>query len=164
MQLDDLDRKILSMLQVDGRRAYTSIAQELGISEGVVRYRAQRLTKAGIMQVVAVTNPLKVGYNLLFMVLIKVKPGQVRRVSKELTELKAVNFLAVMAGGACDIMAEVISTSAENFNAFLLDELQAIEGIVATESQMILDIQKLDYGWGFDALEAPAASDSHSDL
>ena len=76
-ELDPIDRRVVAALQADGRRAFSSIADEVGVSESVVRYRVQRMEKVGILQVVGIAYPLKLGFDLMAMIGVRVQPGKV---------------------------------------------------------------------------------------
>src|SRR5438270_11962173 len=68
IRIEDLDRKIISMLQPDGRRPFTDLSRALGVSEGTIRQRYQRLVSTGVLQVVAVADPFKVGFHSMAMI------------------------------------------------------------------------------------------------
>lgn len=155
MDLDNIDRQLISMLQVDGRRSYTSIASELGVSEGAIRYRAQRLTKSGIIQIVAVTDPLRVGYDLLTMVDVCVRAGMVEAVTDRMCEIDAVNWVTIIAGDAAQIRCEILSQNTEHLRKVLHEEIEAIDGILSMQTTMITKIHKTNLGWGIPMIETP---------
>lgn len=145
--LDDVDRRVIAALQGDGRRPYSRIATELGVSESVVRYRAQRLEKAGILQVVGIADPLKIGFDLMAMIGVKVRPGAIDDVCAAITLLPETSYVAAVAG-AYDVLVEVICRDTAHFSELLKRGLHEIDGIVDTESFLILEIHKMAYGWG----------------
>lgn len=154
MELDNIDRQLISILQVDGRRSYTSIAHDLSVSEGAIRYRVQRLTKAGIIQIVAVTDPLRVGYDLLTMVDITVRAGMVDEIAERLCHLDAVNWVIIIAGGPAQIRCEILSQNTEHFRQVLHHEIEAIDGVLTMQTTTIMKILKTNYGWGVPIIDA----------
>ena len=62
VQLDAVSKAIIEQLQTDGRRSYAEIGKAVGLSEAAVRQRVQKLTESGVMQVVAVTDPMQLGF------------------------------------------------------------------------------------------------------
>jgi Lrp/AsnC family transcriptional regulator for asnA, asnC and gidA len=160
--LDAVDRRVVAALQVDGRRAFRSIADELGISESVVRYRVQRLEKAGILQVVGIADPLKIGFDLMAMVGINVRPGTVRTVSASLQALPESSYVAAVAG-RFDVLVEIVCRDTAHFQQLLNDRIHLIDGITGTESFLILEIHKMAYGWGVGDHGVPLALDERTD-
>ena len=145
--LDDVDRRIVAALQTEGRRSFSSIAHELGISESVVRYRLQRLEEAGIMQIVGIADPLRIGFDLMTMVGVRVHPGAIGDVCAALTLLPETSYVAAVAG-RYDVLVEVVCRDTSHFQELLNEHVHRIEGVVSTESFLILEIHKMAYGWG----------------
>ena len=145
--LDDLDRQIISILQYDGRTPFTTIAAELGTTEGTVRRRVKQLTENGLMQIVAIVEAHNMGFDEAAMIGISVQSNLVSSVAEEIAKLPEVSYL-FQAAGDLDLIAEVYCRDREHFVSFLNDELQQIEGIERTESFMMLKMHKLSYRWG----------------
>lgn len=145
--LDDLDRKIISFLQYDGRMPFTTIASELGITEGTVRRRVKQLSDDGIMQVVAIVEPQNMGWEEAAMIGISVKANLISSIADEIAKLPEVSYL-FQAAGEYDLVAEVFCKDRDHFVSFLNDKLQQISGIERTQSFMILKMHKLSYRWG----------------
>ena len=145
--LDDLDRKIISFLQYDGRIPFTQIAAELGTTEGTVRRRVKQLTDTGMMQIVAIVEPHDMGWEEAAMIGISVKANLISSIADEIAELPEVAYL-FQAAGEFDLVAEVFCKDREHFVAFLNDKLQQIPGVERTQSFMILKMHKLSYRWG----------------
>ena len=103
--IDEIDAELIRHLQLDGRRPYTQLAREVGLSEAAVRQRVQRLLEHGVMQIVAVTDPLQLGLHRQAMILIEVD-GDVREVAAALEQFDEVDYL-VLTAGSVDILAEV---------------------------------------------------------
>ena len=145
VKLDPVNRRIIEILQREGRCPYTPIARELGISEAAVRARVQRLTDAGVLDVVAVTNPLKLGFDVMALVGVQANSdlGHVADVVSEWAETSYV----VITSGSYDLLVEVVC----EHNRHLLDvvqRLREIDGVKSTETFMYLDMVKMTYAWG----------------
>ncbi len=146
-RLDLIDKQIIEELQAEGRRPFQRIADDLAVSESVVRYRVQRLQDAGILQVVGIADPLRIGFATMALVGVRVRPGHLVEVSRRIAALPEVSYVA-MVTGSFDLFAEVICRDPVEFTEFLTDRLHQIEGILGAESFMILQLHKLSYRWG----------------
>ena len=146
IKLDDIDLEIIRTLKRDGRTPFAQIAQRLGVSTGMIRQRYQRLVKEGVLQVVAVTNPLLLGFSTMAMIGIKVDGAHLQKVAEEIAALEEVIYL-VLTAGAYDLFAEVVFRDNDHLLEFLTDRLRAIEGIRETETFMYLKIVKEIYSW-----------------
>jgi len=146
IELDEADRAIIEALQVDGRRAYGAIASEVGLSEAAVRRRVQRLREHGVMQIVAVTDPLQLGYRREALVGIKVR-GDVRLVVEKIAAIDAVNYV-VMTAGSFDIIAEVLTADDDALVNLLNDHIRSIPEVQTVESFLYLKLAKQTYTWG----------------
>ncbi len=147
LQLDDLDLNIVKQLQFDGRKPFTEIAAELGISEGTVRHRVKRLTDSGILQVVGIVEPQFLGWDAAGMIGIGVQPGLADTVARQIAGFSEVTYL-FMASGEFDLFAEVYCCDMPHFVSFLNDKLQKVPGVQRTQTFMILKMYKLSYSWG----------------
>jgi Lrp/AsnC family transcriptional regulator for asnA, asnC and gidA len=144
--LDDVSKAIIEQLQQDGRRSYAAIGKVVGLSEAAVRQRVQRLIEGGVMQVVAVTDPLELGFARQAMVGIKVT-GPLERVADAIAELEEVDYVVVTAG-SYDLMVEVVCESDEHLLELISERIRAIEGVASTETFMYLRLRKQTYSWG----------------
>ena len=144
--LDTIDRKIVGLLQRDGRRAYGAIAEEIGLSEAAVRRRVQRMRDAGIMQIVAITDPLQLGYGREALIGIRVH-GDVRLVADKIAAIDEANYV-VMTAGSFDIIAEVIAEDDNNLVHLLNDSIRSIPGVTEVETFVYLKLAKQTYAWG----------------
>jgi Lrp/AsnC family transcriptional regulator for asnA, asnC and gidA len=147
--LDRLDRGIIAALQVDGRRAYSRIADEVGVSESVIRYRVRRLEDAGILQIVGVADPLRIGYDLMALVGVEVVPGRLADVSERLRMLREASYVVATAG-RFDLFVEVMCRDTAHFTDVLTSGIQSTEGVIGTETFLVLGIHKMTFGWGVD--------------
>jgi Lrp/AsnC family transcriptional regulator for asnA, asnC and gidA len=145
-QLDDVSKAIIEQLQQDGRRSYAAIGKVVGLSEAAVRQRVQRLIESGVIQVVAVTDPLEMGFARQAMVGIRVT-GPLEPVADRLAELDEVDYVVVTAG-TYDLLAEVVCESDEHLLELISGQIRAIDGVAATETFMYLSLRKQTYSWG----------------
>jgi Lrp/AsnC family transcriptional regulator for asnA, asnC and gidA len=141
-----IDDEIIRQLQLDGRRPYTQLAKEVGLSEAAVRQRVQRLLEQGIMQVVAVTDPLSLGLKRQAMIAIKVE-GDVKAVATALGDIDEVVYVVLTAGNI-DILAEVVVSNDESLLDLLNDRIRHINGVVSTDTSIYLNLHKQTYQWG----------------
>ena len=144
--LDDLSKAIIEQLQEDGRRPYVTIGKAVGLSEAAVRQRVQRLIDSGVMQIVAVTDPLQVGFPRAAMIGIKIE-GDVETVADELATMTEVDYLVICAGGY-DILAEVVCEDDEHLLEVVNRRIRALPGVRNTETFVYLKLRKQIYTWG----------------
>ncbi len=144
--LDDVAKAIIEQLQQDGRRSYTAIGREVGLSEAAVRQRVQRLIDSGVMQVVAVTDPVQLGFPRQAMVGIEVT-GELEPVADQLTVMEEVDYVVITAG-SYDILAEVVCESDERLLELISQKIRGIPGVGRTETFMYLKLRKQTYSWG----------------
>jgi Lrp/AsnC family transcriptional regulator for asnA, asnC and gidA len=145
-ELSPLDKRIIEHLQADGRRPFTQIAHELGVSEAAVRARTSRLIERGILQVVGVADPGKLGFQQA-LIGIRCEPGRLVAVAEALAELPEVDYVVVTTG-RFDILIEMVSEDNEGLLGFLTQRLQAIEGVRDTETFTYLRLVKQTYQFG----------------
>lgn len=146
VSLDEKSKRLIELLQIDGRSSYATLAKEVGLSEAAVRQRVQRLIDQGVMQIVAVTDPLKVGFNRQAMIGIRAS-GDLRKVAEVIASFKEVDYVVVCAG-RYDLLAEVVCEDDEHLLNLLNDELRRIDGVTAIETFVYLRLEKQSYAWG----------------
>ncbi len=144
--LDDVSKAIIEQLQQDGRRPYAAIGKAVGLSEAAVRQRVARLQESGVMQVVAVTDPMQVGFSRAAMIGIRVD-GDVEAAAAQVEALPEVQYLVVCAG-SFDILAEVIAEDDDHLLSIVGKRLRAIPGVHSTETFVYLKLRKQSYAWG----------------
>lgn len=144
--VDAVDEQIIAELQRDGRRPYTHLAKSVGLSEAAIRQRVQRLLDAGVMQIVAVTDPMRLGYHRAAMVGIKVH-GDIRAVAEKLSAFDEVVYV-VLTAGTVDLLAEVVVSNDEALLELLNDRIRRIPGVQSTETSIYLSLYKQTYQWG----------------
>ncbi|HKH03732.1 MAG TPA: Lrp/AsnC family transcriptional regulator [Acidimicrobiales bacterium] len=144
--LDDIDKAIIRQLQLDGRMPYARLGPAVGLSQAAVRQRVQRLIEHGVMQVVAVTDPLTLGFGLQAMVGVEVE-GDLRPVAAKLALVDEVSYVVVTAG-RFDLLVEIVCRDNEQLLGIVNDVVRAIPGVRATETFTYLHLEKQTYSWG----------------
>jgi Lrp/AsnC family transcriptional regulator for asnA, asnC and gidA len=144
--LDEVNKRIIEQLQRDGRMSYAALAKIVGLSEAAVRQRVQRLLDGGVMQIVAVTDPLTLGFSRQVMVGIKVT-GDMRPVADAIAGIPEVDYVVICAGGY-DLLAELVCTDDGHLLHLLNDTIRTIPGVTATETFVYLKLTKQTYAWG----------------
>ena len=142
-----LDKRIIEHLQTDGRRPFTQIAGDLGVSEAAVRARTNRLIERGILQVVGVTDPLKLGFHQMAMIGIRCESDKLIEVSESLAEMPEVDYVVITAG-TYDLLIETVCEDNEALLHFLAERLRAIDGVRETETFVYLRLVKQTYQYG----------------
>lgn len=146
VHIDDVSKAIIEQLQTDGRRSYAEIGKAVGLSEAAVRQRVQKLTESGVMQVVAVTDPMQLGFYRQAMIGIRVS-GDTTVVAAELGRLPSVDYV-VLTAGSFDILVEVICENDDDLINLLNKKIRAIDGVQTTETFVYLKLLKQFYNWG----------------
>jgi Lrp/AsnC family transcriptional regulator for asnA, asnC and gidA len=144
--LDDVSKAIIEQLQQDGRRPYATIGKAVGLSEAAVRQRVSKLLETGVMQIVAVTDPLQVGFNREAMIGIEVD-GDMEAVADVLSEMDEISYI-ILTAGSFDIILEVVCEDDEALLEVINRKIRAIPGVRRTETFMYLKLRKQSYTWG----------------
>jgi len=144
--LSPLDKRVIEHLQQDGRRPYTQIAADLGVSEAAVRARTNRLISRGILQIVGVTDPEALGFQQA-LIGIRCHPGKLLEVAEALASMPEVDYVVVTTG-RFDVLIETIAEDNEGLLRFLADRLQRIDGVRDTETFSYLRLVKQTYQFG----------------
>lgn len=142
--IDEVDQKIIDALQKDGRVAFAQIAEQLNVSPGMIRLRYNRLAEQGFLKVVAITNPLRMGFKTMAMVGIRVDGSKLLDVAEKISRLDEIIYL-VITSGRFDIFAEVVCRDHEHLLQFITEKLSTIDGVRDSESFMHLKIVKEVY-------------------
>ncbi|MET8348905.1 MULTISPECIES: Lrp/AsnC family transcriptional regulator [Micromonospora] len=143
--LDDVAKRIIEQLQEDGRRPYATIGKAVGLSEAAVRQRVQRLLDSGVMQIVAVTDPLQLGFPRQAMIGLRTD-GDLEAVADRLAELEEVDYVVITAG-SFDLLTEVVCRNDDHLLE-ILQRLRAVPGVLSTEAFVYLKLRKQTYTWG----------------
>jgi len=144
--LDPADRQIIEMLQVDGRRSYGSMAEQVGLSETAVRRRVQRLRETKAVDIVAVTDPLQLGFKREAMLGVRVN-GDAREVADAIAAIDEAIYV-VMTAGSFDLLVEMICEDDDHLFHVLNDRIRALPGVTEVETFVYLKLAKQTYSWG----------------
>lgn len=144
--LDDVSKAIIEHLQTDGRRSYATIAKSVGLSEAAVRQRVQRMLDSDVMQIVAVTDPLQMGFTRQAMVGIRAE-GQLNLVADRLSAMPEVDYVVTTAG-SFDLIIEVVCEDDDELLDLLSRRIRTLPGVVSTETFVYLKLNKQHYNWG----------------
>jgi Lrp/AsnC family transcriptional regulator, regulator for asnA, asnC and gidA len=144
--IDDVSKAIIEQLQTDGRRSYADIGKAVGLSEAAVRQRVQKLTDSGVMQIVAVTDPMQLGFFRQAMIGVRVS-GDTREVADQLAAMPAVDYV-VLTAGSFDILAEVVCENDNDLITMLNSQIRTLQGVLSTETFVYLKLHKQFYNWG----------------
>ena len=138
--LDEISLAIIAQLQEDGRRPYATIGKAVGLSETAVRQRVQRLVETGVVQIVAVTDPHRIGLIRHAMIGIRAE-GDLQRVADALAAMDEVVYVVITAG-TFDILTEVLCADDEELLGILNDRIRTLPGVVGTETFVYLKVRK----------------------
>lgn len=144
--LDATSKKIIEQLQEDGRRPYSTIGRAVGLSEAAVRQRVQRLVESGVVQIVAVTDPLQVGFARQAMIGIQAD-GDLETLADRLAALPEVDYVVITAG-SFDLLVELVCEDDEHLLEVLNSSIRALPGVRRTETFVYLKLRKQLYNWG----------------
>jgi len=143
--LDDVSKRIIEQLQSDGRRSYAAIGKAVGLSEAAARQRVQRLVDAGVMQIVAVTDPLTLGFRRQTMIGIRCV-GDLERVADLLADMTEIDYVVITAG-SFDLLAEVVCEDDDQLLE-IISRVRTIPSVTTTETFVYLKLRKQTYSWG----------------
>jgi Lrp/AsnC family transcriptional regulator, regulator for asnA, asnC and gidA len=149
-ELDIVDQCLVALLQADGRLSHAELARRLGVPEATVRRRVQRLVHEGVIQIVAVPDPHKIGYSIHAIVGLRIQPGKVSQVLGVLKPLRQVRYVGVTAG-TYDVVIEALFQNNDELREFLTETLGRVDGLQRTETSYVLDIAKRAYKVGLAA-------------
>ena len=144
--LDETSKRIIEQLQADGRRAYAAIGKAVGLSEAAVRQRVQRLIDSGVMQIVAVTDPMELGFARQAMIGLHVD-GPLEPVADALAEMDEIEYVVITAG-SFDLLAEVVCEDDDHLLEVVSHRIRGLPGVRSTETFVYLKLRKQLYNWG----------------
>jgi Lrp/AsnC family transcriptional regulator for asnA, asnC and gidA len=145
-ELDDADKAIIELLQDDGRMPYTKLAAAVGLSETAVRQRVQNLVDDNVVQIVAVTDPLRLGFTRQAMVGVRTE-GDIRAVADSLAAIAEIDYV-VFTSGSFDLLFELVCEDDDHLLTLLNDKVRSIPGVRSTETFTYLRLHKQTYSWG----------------
>ena len=143
--LDDISKRIIEQLQVDGRQSYAAIGKAVGLSEAAVRQRVQRLQETGVMQIVAVTDPLTLGFRRQAMIGLKCD-GDLEKVADDLAAMEEIDYVVITAG-SFDLLLEVVCEDDDHLLE-ILSQVRGVPSVRSTETLVYLKLRKQTYTWG----------------
>ena len=143
--LDEISKRIIEQLQQDGRRSYAAIGKAVGLSEAAVRQRVQRLIDGGVMQIVAVTDPMTLGFRRQTMIGIKCE-GDLERVADHLAGMDEIDYV-VITSGSFDLLVEVVCEDDDQLLE-ILSRVRMVPTVTSTETFVYLKLRKQTYSWG----------------
>jgi Lrp/AsnC family transcriptional regulator for asnA, asnC and gidA len=145
-KIDDIDLQIIKILNKDGRTPFSQIAKRLGVSTGMIRQRYHRLVQEGVLQVVAVTNPLLMGFTIMAHIGVKAEVSRLKEIADQIAAFEEVIYLVLLTG-SYDLHIEVVCRDQAHLLNFLTNKLHSVEGIKDTESFICMQIAKEVYTW-----------------
>ncbi|MDQ1129504.1 Lrp/AsnC family transcriptional regulator [Microbacterium sp. SORGH_AS_0888] len=146
LALDDISKAIIEQLQEDGRRPYGEIARAVGLSEAATRQRVQKLIDQGVMQIVAVTDPMQLGFSREAMIGVRVS-GDTRQIAERLSTAPGVTYV-VSTAGSFDLLIEVVCENDDDLIDLLNDHIRILPEVVSTETFVYLKLHRQLYNWG----------------
>ena len=146
-KLDKVDCQLIHLLQKDGRMPNNAIAQELGISEFTVRRRMKRLLDSGVIKIVAVANPIDLGFEIAGNLKIKIDLKKADTVLKKLKKIDSLIWVALTTGGT-DIDVDFVARSLKEFHELIFKKISQIDGVISTETSLMVELVKDEYAWG----------------
>ena len=146
-KLDRIDCMMIELLQKDGRISNIDIAKKINMSEATVRTRLNRLIDEKYIQIVAVSNPMKLGFNIVGSIRIHIDIKKMDRIIVELKKLKPLWFIVQTTGGT-GIDTEFVARSLDELNSLIFEKINKIDGVIRTETSLMLKYIKRQYDWG----------------
>ncbi|HXC84349.1 MAG TPA: Lrp/AsnC family transcriptional regulator [Trebonia sp.] len=143
--LDDISKRIIEQLQADGRQSYAAIGKVVGLSEAAVRQRVQRLQEVGVMQIVAVTDPLTLGFRRQAMIGVKCD-GDLEKVADVLAAMEEIDYVVITAG-SFDVLLEVVCEDDDHLLE-ILSRVRGVPSVTSSETLVYLKLRKQTYSWG----------------
>jgi Lrp/AsnC family transcriptional regulator, regulator for asnA, asnC and gidA len=143
---DEVSKAIIEQLQRDGRMAYSTVGKAVGLSEAAVRQRVQKLVDGGVMQIVAVTDPMQIGFARQALIAISAS-GDVEAIADQLAAIDEVDYIVITAGSV-DLLVEVVVEDDEHLLKLVNGRIRTIKGVTRTESFVYLKLVKQTYNWG----------------
>ena len=146
-KLDKLDCRLIRLLQIDGRMSNIAIAQKLGISEYTVRNRIKRLRENETIKIVAVANPIDLGFEIAGNLKIKIDLKKADQVLENLKKIDSLIWVALTTGGT-DIDVDFIARSFKEFKELIFERISGIDGVLSMETSLMVDLAKDTHNWG----------------
>ena len=149
--LDKTDCGMINLLQRDGRMPIVSLAKKLNISETTARSRLKHLIDSRLINIVAVSNPIELGFEIIGSLKLSIDLKKKDQIMEELKKIEALNYIALTTGGT-DIDVEFVARSLVGFKTLIFEKISQIDGVNSSETSLIVEIVKdtWDYGTAWD--------------
>jgi Lrp/AsnC family transcriptional regulator for asnA, asnC and gidA len=144
-RVDSADKRIISLLQTNGRASYSDLARHVGLSEASVRKRVHELRRKEVIQIVAVTDPLQLGFSHEALLAVHAVSNP-QSLADELAALEEVDFVVLVAG-RYSILLEAVATDDEEF-VDLIQRIRRLASPARVDVLPYLMTRKQDYAWG----------------
>jgi Lrp/AsnC family transcriptional regulator for asnA, asnC and gidA len=126
--LDDLDKRILKLLQTNFRLSFADLSRELDVAEATVRFRVNRLVKNGVItRFAALLNPAKIGMKVSGAILLKIDPAYLEEACKQLVSFSETQYL-FQSTGEYDVVSVIVARDMEHLNS-LIKKTKIIPGV-----------------------------------
>lgn len=146
-RIDDVDRRIVELLSVNGRRSNREIAQKLGLGEGTVRGRIERMQERGMIKIMAVTSFSAREPSMLAYIGVRADLRQVAETAEAIAQLDFVRFVATMIG-RYDILVITLVKDGGELVRLVNDEIVTMPGVRHVDTTLAVKGLKYDYRWG----------------
>lgn len=161
VQLDQVEKLMIALLQKNGRVGTQALARALAVSDVTARRKLRRLLNDGIVQIVAAVDPFQIGFESPVIIGLKIDRARIDAIAAELCEHPSIRFVAA-ATGQVDLIIEVVAASNHELAEFLLGYLAKIEGVHDTETSLVLRIYKQTWNWGVRGVENEVLAESEA--
>ncbi len=145
IELDDIDRRLVAALERDGRAAYSELADLVGLTAGGVRKRVMRLVEDGVVRIVGITDPLKLGFEAMALLAVSVS-GDPYAIADEVSAIPNVAYV-VIGGGACDLLVEVYAEDTREISRVINAQVRAVPGVRELSVFTYYDIHTHRFTW-----------------
>ncbi|MFO8059038.1 MAG: Lrp/AsnC family transcriptional regulator [Bacillota bacterium] len=146
-KMDKTEKKIMKLLQSDGRKSFVDMADDVGVTEGTIRRKFYRLVREGIIRISGVSDPFKIGFKSPAIIALNVEPGKMREVAERISQLEPLYYVGLTTG-IFDIIVQGVFPTNEDLARFIMEDLGNIEGIREINTSLLLRIYKQSFEWG----------------
>ena len=147
VKLDRTEKRVMELLQKDGRMSFVDMAEEVGVTEGTIRRKFYRLVNEGIIHIAGISDPFKIGFGSPVIIALNLEPGKSKTVAEQISKLQPLHYVG-LATGNFDIIVQGVFPSNEELSRFILEELSTIEGIREINTSLLLRVYKQSFEWG----------------
>ena len=146
-QYDDVERQLLRELQTDARQSNVALAKKIGLTEGAVRRRIEKLLHTGKFRVVAVGDPELLGLQTHAVIGLKVELTRIEQLSAELARMRELSYVYETTG-QFDIIVVGFFASNDQMREFLTRKLARLEGVIDSDTFLVMRTVKRSFRWG----------------